>query len=200
MVVNRKALMVQIKVVGEGVDLPLRRLIDAAPTMSPVFWRQRIGRIMRPVNGELLCPACHSNREYGPPCPLCHDEGRVKEAPPEYIVTNHNLLRHGYLLKGVLPPKAFRDATTAWGPDFKPSRRVVARAAGLNGLGKFSPSQIPLSDGTFWWMFVLGAPDGSKQYAVLVNPAGGDPVCAVKKFVAADQNCTRPRRVHLSAA
>lgn len=156
-VVARTALLVQIKVVGEGVDLPLRRLIDAAPTMSPVFWRQRIGRIMRPVG--------------------------TGEPPPEYIVTNHNLLRHGYLLKGVLPPRAFRDAVQAWGPEFKPSRRMVARAAGLQGLGRFVPSQIPLADGSFWWMFVLGSPDGAKQYAALVNPAGGEPIYAVKNFL-----------------
>jgi superfamily II DNA or RNA helicase len=156
-VIDRKYLLVQIKVVGEGVDLPLRRLIDAAPTMSPVFWRQRIGRIMRPVhNGEV---------------------------PPAYIVTNHNLLRHGYLLKGVLPPRAFREAATAWGEDFKPSKRMVARAAGLVGLGRFVPNQVPLADGSFWWMFVLGSPTGEKQYAVLTNPAGGDPIYAVKKFL-----------------
>lgn len=155
-VVAGRSLLVQVKVVGEGVDLPLRRLIDASPTMSPVFWRQRIGRIMRPVPSGSI--------------------------PPEYVVTNHNLLRHGYLLKGILPPSVFREAVSAWGPDFKPSRRMVARVAGLTGLGRFAPSQVPLPDGSFWWLFVVGSPDGDKHYASLVNPAGGDPINAVRYF------------------
>lgn len=155
-VIDRRAILIQVKVVGEGVDLPLRRLIDASPTMSPVFWRQRIGRIMRPVG--------------------------VQEPPPEYIVTNHNLLRHGYILKGVLPPTVFREAVRAWGPEFQPSRRMVARVAGLQGLGRFVPNQVPVYDGSFWWLFVLGSPDGAKHYASLVNPAGGDPIVAVRNF------------------
>lgn len=163
--VARRKLLVNVKVVGEGVDLPLRRLIDCSPTMSPVLWRQRLGRIMRPV---------------GP-----------GEAAPHYVVTNHNLLRHGYLLKGIFPRQVFREARAAWGPEFVPSKRMVARAVGLEGLGRFLPNEIPLADGSFVWMFVLGTPDGNEQYATVVNPYGGDPVCARRAFTRDENNFKR---------
>lgn len=164
----RRVLLVQIRVVGEGVDLPIRRVIDASPTMSPVLWRQRIGRGMRPV-----APG---------------------EAPPEYIVTNHNLMRHGYLLHGVLPPAVFRQARQAWGENFRPSKRMVARASGLEGLGRFVPNEIPLADGSFWWMFALATPDGRKHYAALIDPAGGESVYAVREFNLDESDGTRRKR------
>jgi len=51
--------LLQINVVSEGVDLPLRRLIDASPTLSPVKWTQQVGRITRPTDddAEYLCLA-----------------------------------------------------------------------------------------------------------------------------------------------
>jgi hypothetical protein len=140
-------------------------LIDCSPTMSPVLWRQRLGRIMRPV--------------------------RPGEAPPHYVVTNHNLLRHGYLLKGIFPRQVFREARQAWGPEFMPSKRMVARAVGLEGLGRFVPNEIPLADGSFVWMFVLGTADGNAQYATVVNPYGGDPVCAKRSFSRDENNFKR---------
>jgi superfamily II DNA or RNA helicase len=81
-----KTVLVQIRVVGEGVDLPLRRLIDAAPTMSPVLWQQRVGRITRPTNEQ-----------------------------PEYYAACMNLTRHAYLWHGVMPAKAVRDSQAAFG-------------------------------------------------------------------------------------
>jgi hypothetical protein len=162
--------LVQIKIVGEGVDLPLRIMIDAAPTMSPPFWRQRIGRIMRPVHSF--------------------------EAPPQYVCTNHNLLRHGYLMEGLLPPASFRQARQAWGPDFKPSRRMVARASGLDGLGRFVPNEVPMADGSFWWMFAVGeakpGPGGTAaHYAALVDPAGGQPNIWAKRVFEFDDDGVR---------
>lgn len=78
-------ILVQVRVVGEGVDLPLRRLIDCAPTLSPVKFLQLFGRITRP-GGE-----------------------------SEYVGTNRNLLRFAYLLEGLLPPSVFTDGVAAFG-------------------------------------------------------------------------------------
>lgn len=167
--IDRKKLLVQIKVVGEGVDYPFRRMIDAAPTMSPVFWRQRIGRIMRPV--------------------------KPGEAPPHYVATNHNLLRHGYLLKGVLPPDVFTRAAQVWGEDFKPSKRMVSRAAGLDGIGKFMPNIIPLVGGAFWWMFVVATPDGRKHYCALVPPHGGTTYYGVREYEIDDSQGVRRKKM-----
>jgi hypothetical protein len=190
--IAREKLLVQIKVVGEGVDYPFRRMIDAAPTMSPVFWRQRIGRILRPVG--CVCSKCKTYlpRVLQSPgfmpvskqtCPSCGTVGSlVAEAPPEYIATNHNLLRHGYLLKGVLPPDVFARAAQVWGEDFKPSKRMVSRAVGLEGIGRFVPNIIPLACGAFWWYFMVATPDGRKQYAALVPPHGGETIYGVREF------------------
>jgi len=72
---ERKAVLLSIAVVGEGVDLPwLRRIIDARPTKSVVAWVQLVGRITRP-----------------------YDE------PAEYISTNRNLERHAWALEGHVP-------------------------------------------------------------------------------------------------
>lgn len=77
--------LLHINVVSEGVDLRLRRLVDMAPTLSPVKWLQHLGRITRPT-----------------------------DSPPEYICTNRNTLRHAYILEGVLPAKAVLDAQAAF--------------------------------------------------------------------------------------
>jgi len=67
--------LVQIDVVSEGVDLPIRRLIDVKPTLSPVRWLQQIGRITR----------------YSP------------DMLPHYVCCCRNLERHGYLMEGMIP-------------------------------------------------------------------------------------------------
>lgn len=78
------AAVVQVNVVSEGVDLPVRTLIDFAPCMSPRAWMQRIGRAMRPGGN------------------------------PRVYVTNHNLTRHAYLFEGLIPPRAVADAQKQW--------------------------------------------------------------------------------------
>jgi len=145
-VTNREAVLVQVNVVSEGVDLPIRVQIDCAPTMSPVRWMQRVGRGTRPT-----------------------------EEPPEYIACNHNISRHAYLWAGVLPSSVVRDAQAAWGPDYKPSRRTLARAIGLEGFGKFTVSQVPLVDGSHLSLYALQTPDGTHQYAVLLHACVPDP-------------------------
>src|SRR5579884_2986431 len=87
--VARERVLLQIGVVSEGVDLPLRRLIDLLPTLSPVRWVQLLGRITRPVT--------------------------VGEAAPEYWGCCRNLERHAYVLDGLVPLPALAQAQTAFG-------------------------------------------------------------------------------------
>ncbi len=145
-ITNCEAVLVQVNVVGEGVDLPIRVQVDTAPTMSPVRWQQRVGRGTRPT-----------------------------EETPLYICTNHNIARHAFLFAGVLPSAQVREAQAAWGPDFKPSRRLLARAIGLEGFGKFTVSQVPLLDGSHLSLYALQTPDGVHQYAVLLHACVPEP-------------------------
>lgn len=149
-VVECKAILVQVNVVSEGVDLPIRVHIDTAPCMSPVRWMQRVGRGTRPVA-----------------------EG---EDPPVYVCTNHNLSRHAYLWAGLIPMPRIRDAQQAWGEKFEPSRRMFARAIGLEGFGKFLPAKIPMADGTYAGLYALQTKNGTHQYAVFLHPAIPSPL------------------------
>lgn len=86
--------LIQIAVVGEGVDLAVRRLFDAAATLSPVRWVQLFGRLTRP-GGE-----------------------------SEYIGTTRNLLRHCYALHGVLPAAQVADAQALFGLGTRSGQRA----------------------------------------------------------------------------
>lgn len=169
-----ETLLVQIKAVGEGTDLKLRRLIDAAPTMSPVFWMQRVGRITRPLP---RCPACQIGGSTPTQDSLCCRYGGFLEPAPQYIACNHNFMRHGYLWHGVVPRAALIAARAAWGESYKPSRRAVGRVVGLDGLGRFVPAEVPLKGGGVVVTFQLASPDG-REYAVVIDPADPDPVYA----------------------
>lgn len=140
-----EATLVQVNVVNEGVDLPLRRCVDLSPTMSPVnFLQGRLGRITRPV--------------------------KPGEDPPEYVCTNRNLLRHAYLLEGLLPVSKYKEASEAFGST--PSSRRAVRVLGFEGLGKFTTTDIPLHGGVFGTMVaVSGVKDGVvTQYAAIASP------------------------------
>lgn len=145
----RRAVLLQVRAVGEGVDLALREMYDLAPTMSPTLWRQRVGRIMRPVGSG--------------------------EPDPTYYSCCHNLLRHGYLFEGLIPRAAFAEARTAWGSEWKPSRRTMSRVLGNTGFGRFAPTEVPLADGGFAFVYALKAPDGLTSYAAVMVPHSPDP-------------------------
>ncbi len=82
-----ESVLIDIATLTEGVDFPwLRTLIDAQPTLSPVRWMQRIGRIMRPGHGQ-----------------------------PRYVCTNRNLERHSYLMQGGVPRRDVLAAMKAFG-------------------------------------------------------------------------------------
>src|SRR5262249_6867551 len=112
------AALLHINIVTEGVDLKLRRLVDASPTMSPVKWVQQFGRITRPVA-----------------------EG---ERAPEYVCTNRNVLRHAYALEGAVPVAAVVEAEKV----FPRSERAHVRALGLEAIGRFKPTQLKLTNGS----------------------------------------------------
>lgn len=143
-VVSRQAVLLQINVVSEGVDLPIRRMLDLSPTLSPLRWMQRVGRITRPT-GE-------------------------HEAPPEYIACCHNLSRHAYLWHGLIPAGQIKKAQVVWGDEWKPQRRHLARAIGLEGFGRFAVSHIPLADGMTASFYGLQTKEGSDQYALFLHP------------------------------
>lgn len=158
-VLDRRAALIQINVVSEGVDLPVRRLIDLAPTLSPVKWLQQFGRITRP-----------GGQSY-------------------YVCTNRNILRHAYLLDGLLPPEKYAEAAS-----FFPisERSVGRRAVGLEAIGKFRPSPLPLRDGTEGLIYSLSTVDDEghvTRYAAIVAPTSPDVLWAVRE----DKRTADPR-------
>ncbi len=158
--VTRKAALVQVSVVNEGIDLPeLRRLVDCRPTLSPVHWLQGLGRIRRPV----------------PP----------GEPPPEYICTNRNLARHCYLLEDILPLATVRQAQQAFPT---PSRRMGIRVIGLENLGRFRATELPLAGGLAGVMYAFSGLHGTQvvEYAVIVHPARAAPIVATRRNTRGD--------------
>lgn len=151
-VVSRVLALLHINIVSEGVDLPIRRLVDLAPTLSPIRWVQQLGRATRPV-------------PHGEP-------------PPEYVCTNRNILRHAYALEGAVPLTAVADCDAAF-PE--PSSRPHVRALGLEAIGRFKPTAIKLANRVSMSMYNLSVlVDGvGVDYCVLVHPTQ-DPFWAVK--------------------
>jgi superfamily II DNA or RNA helicase len=146
---NCTHILIFIAVVEEGFDAPwLRRMIDAYPTLSPVKWLQRIGRIMRP-----------------------------HETTAEYVCCNRNLELHAYLLEGVLPPAAVKQAQEAFEA---PSKRAAARFLGLESLTRFKRLELPLADGTTGFMYNLYNVVDNRvtEYSVLVTPQRKNPIVA----------------------
>lgn len=165
-----RAVLIQIAVVSEGVDLAIRRLFDFAPTMSPVRWVQLFGRAMRPL--------------------------AAGDLPSQYICTNRNLLRHSYAL-GVMPISKLVEAQDAF---LGPSARDGMRVIGLEGLGRFKSNEVRLMSGLDATMFMLEGKDpatnGVRQYCCITHPAGAEPLFATRVNVAGSygrwQRCDPP--------
>lgn len=135
--------LVHIDVVSEGVDLPLRRHIDLSPTLSPVRFVQRFGRITRVVK-----------------------EG---EPAPEYICTNRNLLRHGYLLSDCLPSSVMKEAFEVFTPSV---RGIGNRVLGLEQIGRLQAVPVPFLHNMRGEMYIVERPDDNKihRIAAIVHP------------------------------
>lgn len=93
--------LIHINIVSEGVDLRIRRYVDCDPTMSPVEWVQKLGRITRPTVTE----------------------------QPEYICTNRNIMRHAYVLDDIVPVSAVADTERLFGPTTRGHSRVLGMEA-----------------------------------------------------------------------
>lgn len=163
-VVAREAALIQVAVVGEGVDLPIRRLIDVAPTMSPRKCMQRWGRATRPT-----------------------------DVPPEIISCCHNFTRHSYLWHGLVPRSQVAANQQAWGDKFKLTRRDMARALGLEGFGKFVPNRVPLADGTFGTVYALQTEDGMRQFLVYLGPTDPEPRFFTRGFEFTGETAVHPK-------
>lgn len=165
------AILVAVAVLGEGVDLPwLRRWIDAAPTTSPVRWLQRLGRITRP----------------GP--------------RGEYVGTNRNLERHGYLLEGALPATELRHAL-AEGLPLSP-RVALGRSLGLDVLGRRKATKVPLAGGGHAYLFGLAHVDADTgrvaELATILDPSRPEPIVAARGYDRAADPKSRPKWVRLT--
>lgn len=148
--VKGKAWLLQINVVSEGVDLPIRRIVDASSTFSPVRWMQQIGRCTRP--------------------------GGVSE----YICTNRNVERHGYLWAGGVPQMVLTQCMTQFTMS---ARSVGARAIGLEKIGKFRAVEIPMLNGLRGSMYSWQAVELSgvvKEYIAFAHPLTATPFYATR--------------------
>jgi hypothetical protein len=149
---RRELAVVSVGVLAEGVDHAFRRLVDCAPTTSPVRALQVWGRVMRPV--------------------------AAGEPPPDLVCCNRNVERHLYLLSGCWPPRLLAQSQKAFGTV---SRRAGARVLGLEALGRLKATELPLADGSrgLMWCFAgTEGPSAVRQYAVLLHPASAEPVAA----------------------
>lgn len=146
--VDRRVAVVQVNVVSEGVDFPFRRLVDVSPCLSPVKWLQRLGRVTRPGGGA------------------------------EYVCCNRNLMRHGYLLEGCVPERAFLEQQEAFGP----SKRAASRALGLESLGQLKGVELPLKSGIVATCYSIADMKGHVRtdYFVIVHPVRAYPLWAKK--------------------
>jgi DNA repair protein RadD len=148
--IGRKAALLQIDVVSEGVDLPIRILIDAKPTLSPVRWQQQVGRITRPA-----------------------DES------PRYICINRNLERHGYLFEGLLPRGVVAAAQKEWGGATKRSGARHIGLEALGRYKPISIPLLDGAVGSAFNIYNWDNTSGQRrEYFVFVLPGGSAPLCA----------------------
>jgi hypothetical protein len=131
--------LLHINIVTEGVDLRIRRLVDVAPTLSPVRWVQQIGRIMRPWDNI-----------------------------PHYICTNRNVIRHSYILDGVVPMSAVVESEKKFGP----TQRAHTRVLGMEALGRFKPTTADMLNGSKVYIYAMSALIANVvvEYCCLVPP------------------------------
>jgi superfamily II DNA or RNA helicase len=153
---ERRWAIAQIDVVSEGVDLPVGRIVDLKPTLSPVRALQQWGRL-RVEGGDA----------------------------PELIVCNRNLERFCYLYDGCLPPAAARmteeafenadpnvEATYASIRPKNARLRAAARAVGMTDIGRFAAGRVHYSDGCVGFVYTLVRVTEFKreEFAILGHP------------------------------
>ena len=147
-----EAVLIQIAVVGEGVDLPwLRRLIDIRPTMSPVAWFQLVGRICRP--------------------------GPIR---PEYVGCCRNFSRHAYLFDGMYPPEAFAAEEKAFdGPSKRQGIRFMGMEAVSRF--KCLPVPLKNGTQGGMYILERGDFSGREHWCIIYAPHKAQPVVAKRE-------------------
>lgn len=149
--VERVLAFVHVNVVSEGVDLPLRRYVDAHPVVSPVQFLQRFGRITRPTD------------EF-----------------TEYVCTNRNLCRHAHLLEGCIPVSKYLEGEKAFpAPSRRSGTRVVGmeNLGRFKPIEVKLRSGITLT----CYMLSCIRENKVVQYAALIHPLLGDPIWAERQ-------------------
>lgn len=148
--VYRNIALVQIQVVSEGVDLPIRRLLDLHPMISPVEWLQQFGRITRP-----------------------------SDEAPHYICCNRNLLRHAYLLEGCLPPEIVAQGDKLFGgPSSRLGTRGIGLEALGRFKGIEVPFADGTTGACYSVSTCEGST--TRQYTCIVHPMRSEPLWAVR--------------------
>lgn len=136
------SVIVSVAVITEGLDLPwLNVLIDARPTMSPVEFVQRIGRIMRP-----------------------HD----KQA--RYICVCRNLERHAYLMGGAVPLAAVKEAQEAFPKPTKRAGVRSLGFEALNRFKRIPIPLAGGITGSMFLVHEIDQHGNKQEWAVLTNP------------------------------
>ncbi len=149
------AVLLSIRVLGEGVDFPwLRQLIDARPTISPVAWLQLIGRVMRPG-----------------------------EQQPRVICTNRNLERHAYLLQGSIPRSAIVQAQEAFEkPSKRAGTRQIGLESLARFKAIPLPLEGGLV-GSMYCVHSIAESGVKTEYVTLLDPSGAAPITATRSVL-----------------
>jgi len=145
-VLERRALLVQVRTLGEGSDYPLRCMIDCAPTLSPVKFTQLFGRVCRPCDYE----------------------------KPLYIATNRNVQTHGYILRDVLPLAAFKEAVEVFGGLTKRATYRSAGIESF-GKVKPTEVLLKTGEVVHLYQMQSTDDDGKYQLACVVSPLDAEP-------------------------
>lgn len=160
---ERQAILTVIHVLGEGVDLPwLRAMVDAAPTLSPVVWAQRVGRIMRP-----------------------------EPEPPRYLCVCRNLERHAYLMQGAIPAAYVAQAQQAFDkPSERAVSRAFGLEALRKFKQVAVPCRNGITAG-LWVVYSVDPTDGrTTQYAGIAHPCKPDVLYAHRTNLKKDDGTT----------
>lgn len=147
---ERRAVLVTIAVLREGVDMPwLRTMVDAAPTLSPVTWAQRVGRVMRPGDPR-----------------------------PRYICACRNLERHAYILQGAVPRHSIAAAQQAFdGPSKLSSGRAIGLEA-LKKFKQVPVPMLGGLWSSAWVLYSSDGDGRITQYVSILHPEKEGAICA----------------------
>jgi hypothetical protein len=200
--------LVTVRVLGEGVDLPwLRRLVDARPTLSPVMWLQQLGRITRPkececVPGSRPCAAttgggsgsgsgAGSGSGTGAGTGSGSGSGSGAGAgagagaggscgcgATPIYIATNRNYERHAYLLGGVVPRA--SVAAAQKAFERPSTRTAARALGLERLRRFKAIPLPLVGGVTGHMYSLFIPGAreTRELCALVDPQDAVPLLA----------------------